>query len=80
MAKGPASNRSIPGLRRHRGRPLLQLLVTVWIIPVLFVQTTLPPGFTDAAANGEVLLVMLTLTSVSTAPAETFTDPVIGEW
>ena len=63
-----------------RTRVSLQLLVTVWTIVVLLVQTTRPPGFTDAAGNGEVKLTMLTLATVSAALASTVTLPVIGEW
>jgi hypothetical protein len=55
-----------------------QLLVTVCTMAVLLVQMTMPPGFTVAAGNGALLLVMLTFTTASVALALTTTLPVIG--
>jgi len=55
-------------------------LVTVCVVPVLFVHVTEPPGCTVAAANGALLLVMLTFTAALGAPASTTTVPVITLW
>jgi hypothetical protein len=45
---------------------------------VLFVHVTVPPGFTVAAVNGELLLTMLTLAMELGAAVSTTTLPVIA--
>jgi hypothetical protein len=55
------------------------LLVTVCVIPVLFVHVTLPPVFTVAPGNAELLLTMLTGTSELAAESLTMTVPFITE-